>query len=256
MKRSSFVFIFTILFSCDSNEMESISKGCSIIHQDLDLCIVSINDSIEEVYTSVAGIQEGLTIKRLKRNKQVLSLNNLKDWKQMGLQYDFYPNGDVKRIRETYDGREINWKMEFEENGKIKSARYGHDQIDRSEMGARLIYTNGVLDIQKSIGVVRSDLDDDVVFKVLNPEQLDSIHFILLDRVYDVIWSGKCVQDSVTIPRALLERLDPSFIRVKDYLKIDGTPHVGDTFLKYKEIFPPLLRAPKVIVPSYLSKAG
>ncbi len=257
MKRSSFVFILvTLLFSCDFNGTESAINECSNIHHDLDLCVKSINDSIEEVYTSVAGIQDGLTIRRVKKNKQVLALNNQKNWKQNGLQYDFYSNGNVQRVRETYNGREINWKIEFEQDGKIKTAKYGHDQIDRTEMGAKLIYSNGVLDIQNSIGVVRTDFYDDVVFKVLIPEPLDSIYFILLNSVYDVIWSRKCTQDSVVISQALLERLDPSFIRVKEYHKIDGTPHVGDNFLKFKEILPSLLRAPKVIVPSYLSKAG
>lgn len=247
---------FVFLSSCGYLSNDINHNECIQLNSDLHLCIKSINDSIEVVYTTAVGVQDGLTIERMKKDKRVLTLNTMKDWKQIGLQYDFHPNASVKQIREKYDGKLINWNMQFDEYGDIKTAEYAHDEIEMSEMGARFNYSDGSMDIESSMGIIKVHLDDKILFKVLYPEKTDSIHFFLLDKEYDVKCSEKCDQNQVVISNEIIDKIDPVLILTHIFLTENGTRYVDENFLKYDEMYPPLMKAPKIAIPKYLSEAG
>lgn len=241
--------------ACEFSHENSASKECEEVTEDLLLCIKSVNDSVEMVYTTAAGVQEGLVIERMKRDKRILRLNAMKDWIQIGLQYEFHLNGVVKHIKEKYDGKLINWNIQFDEVGNIKTAEYGHDEIVHSELGAKYHYINGSMDIESSMGVIKWKSKDNVLFKVLNPEKTDSIHFFLLNNEYDIKWSGKCNQNQVLIASEIINEINPMLVRTNVFITKNDTQFVNVNFLKYEDMYPLLMKAPKIVVPKYLAEA-
>jgi hypothetical protein len=257
MNKFNSIYIVLILFcACNFKRNRIDKEGCFHLREDLQLCVKSMNDSIEVVYTTAAGVQDGLTIERLKKDKRILSLNAMKDWKQIGLQYDFHPNGSVKQIKEKYDGKLINWNMHFDEYGDIKTAEYAHSNIETSETGAKFNYSDGSMDIESSMGVIKFHIYDKVFFKVLYPEKTDSIRILLLDHEYDVKWSEKCDQNQVLISKEIFDKIDPVLICTHIFLTIDGKRYFDENFLRYDEMYPPLMKAPNIAIPKYLSEAG
>ena len=257
MNKINSIYIVLIFFcACSFKRNRSEKAGYFHLREDLQLCVKSINDSVEIVYTTAAGLQDGLTIERLKFDKRVLTLNTMKDWKQIGLQYDLYPNGSVKQIKEEYDGKQINWSMQFDEFGDIKTAEYVHDEVIMSGLDAQLNYSNGSMDIERSKGIVKFHLYDNVFFKVLYPEKTDSIHILLLDHEYDVKWFGKCEENQLIISKEIFDKIDPILICTQIFLTKYGKQYFDENFLRYDEMYPPLMKAPKIIIPKYLSEAG
>jgi hypothetical protein len=230
-------------------------RNCQQILGDLELCVLSLNDTVETVFTQVNGLRDGLSIKRDKLSKKVLSLNTLENDEEIGLQYSFHSNGKVKLMREIFHGKEVNWKMRFDESGKIQQAIYGHDQYDRSEMGAKLNYIDGKLDTKTSMGVVKSFENHNVIFEVLYPEVPDSIYFFLLDREYDIIWSEKCIGIRVVLSENTISKLMPTLILTQVFVTKNGEPLQDQSYLNYSEMYPPLFTAPEVVIPKYLAKA-
>lgn len=246
-----------ILFAVSCNFLRDNSGKCECIQlkDDLSLCIKRIDDSIETVFTTVAGIQDGLAIERMYADKRILTLKTMKDWKEIGLQYEFHSNGSVKQVKEMFKGRQVNWRMEFNKIGEITIAEYTHDKIKTTDLGAILKYTNGFIDLDRSMGVIGIGLNNDISFKVLHPEGADSIYFFLLDRKYDIKWRAKCTRNKVAIPREDFNSIDPVIILTQIFQTVDGTMYFEENYLKYNEMLPPLNKAPKIVVPKYLVEA-